>query len=351
MARPNWTDEERQEKIMQYGSREDPDYRRNVLGSHGDSQSPILVLRKLMAATDDDPSTEFNTDEYWQFSIKDTELDHRQANILDVLVPPPEHRQYKTTWIGADIGYTIDPTEILIFAEYPMSAEEKRECKARGKSVPIDGASRIKLIGRVTLRRIDAPAQADVIEELVSFYNPQGFAMDAGGNGLPLFQIIQRRMEDADRAEQSTRSRKAAEAIKGYKFDQKIVVEFDETVELPENVTMQERIKEAGIEQRVLEASTDVIRTYVDEGRIWLPWDTELLSELQGQSYSYSKSEMDRYGRRRRVFSQGNFHAFDAFRFAMIGHKQFAIEALINQREPETGPVLDMAIFREDMLY
>jgi hypothetical protein len=33
MYRPNWTDEERQEKIKKYGSRDDPDYRRNVWAS------------------------------------------------------------------------------------------------------------------------------------------------------------------------------------------------------------------------------------------------------------------------------------------------------------------------------
>ena len=42
MSRPNWSDEERQEKIKQYGSRDDPDYRRNVLGAHGDATNPAV---------------------------------------------------------------------------------------------------------------------------------------------------------------------------------------------------------------------------------------------------------------------------------------------------------------------
>jgi hypothetical protein len=151
-------------------------------------------------------------------------------------------------------------------------------------------------------------------------------------------------MQDIADKDGSLRARRAAESITSYKFDAKVVVEFDSTIELPENISMEDRIKESGIARRVLEASTDVLRTYVEEGRFWLPWDAELIGELRGQSYSYSKSEMDRYGRRRRIFSQGNFHALDAMRFAMMGHKQFAIEALMAAKEPEAAPVLDLAI-------
>jgi len=48
MSRPNWTDVERQQKIKQYGSRNSPDYRRNVGGHHGDASSPLFVLARLM---------------------------------------------------------------------------------------------------------------------------------------------------------------------------------------------------------------------------------------------------------------------------------------------------------------
>lgn len=345
-ARPNWTNEERTEKIMQYGSKDDPDYRRNVLGSHGDSQSPLFVSSRLFAGVDDDPSTEFNTEEYWHFAIKDTELDRMQTDILDLLVPPSIHTsRYKTFWMGADIGYTQDPTEIVIFAEYPLGADEKRETKARSKVVPIDGASRLKMIGRITLKRIAEPAQADVIVALINHYRPQVFAMDSTGAGLPLFQQVQRIMHDLADDSRSGRARNAAESIKGYNFSAKILVDFDETVEV-EGLTMDDQIKESGITRNVLEYATDCLRTYVDEGRLWLPWDTELLAEMQGQTFSYSKTQMDRYGRRR-IFSQGSYHALDALRMLAIGHKQFAIEAMVAQKEPETLPVLDMVVTHE----
>lgn len=49
MHRPTWTMEEREAKIAHYGSRDHPDYRRNVLGLHGDATNPIFVLNRLMA--------------------------------------------------------------------------------------------------------------------------------------------------------------------------------------------------------------------------------------------------------------------------------------------------------------
>ena len=340
-ARPTWTDEERQEKILQYGSKDDPDYRRNVIGSHGDSQSPLFVLHRLMHGVDDDPSTEFNTDLYWHFKIKDTELKGMNMEIADLIDPPSIHSRFKTTWAGADIGYTLDPTEILIFAEFPMTADSIREMKARDKSIPIEGASRMQCIGRVTLNRIAEPDQAAVIMALIDLYRPKVFAMDSTGAGLPLFQHLQRTMNDVAELERSERARRAAESIRGYNFSSKIVVEFDETIEVPEDATIEERIKLSGISRNVLEVSTDVLRTYVDEGRLWLPWDVELIDEMRGQTYSYSKSGIDQYGRKR-IFSSGSFHALDAMRMAVLGHKQYQIENLIKRKPPETGPVTDI---------
>jgi hypothetical protein len=342
MCRPDWSDEERERRIQQYSSREDPDYRRNVLGKHGDSQSPLFVMHRLMKCVDDDPSSEFNTEDYWHLDIKDTELAASGESIVDLIDPPSLHSRYKTVWMGADIGMTIDPTEILIAAEYPLTAEEKK-LQAPGKAIPLDGASRLKIIGRVTLKRIAEPDQADVIIALIDHYHPEAFAMDSTGIGLPLFQNIQRRMQDAADTLKSARARKAAECIKPYNFSSRIVVELDETVELDENVTIEERVQEAGIKRLVIEVSTDILRTYVDEQRLWLPWDRELISQMQGQSFSYSKAQTDAYGRRR-IFSQGQFHALDAARMLVLGHKQHVLEALLASKDEETAPVLDSFI-------
>jgi hypothetical protein len=343
MAREDWTDEERQEKIHQYGSKEDPDYRRNILGSHGDSTSAIFVISRLMKNVDDDPSSTYNTDEYFHFDIKDSELERKGGDVVDMLDFPASHQKYKTTWAGADIGFVQDPTEILVFGEQPLTSEEKREMSSRDKAIPAEGRSRLKLLTRISMRRIPEPAQADVIMRVIEYYRPKAFAMDSTGVGLPLYQQVQERMSDAADVLKSQRAREAAECIKPYNFSSKILVDFDETMTLPEDSTISDKVKEAGIYRMVLEVSTDVLRTYVDEQRLWLPWDRELISEMQGQTFSYSKSQMDQYGRRR-IFSKGTFHALDAMRMAALGHKQFALEALVKAKEPEDEPVLDVGM-------
>lgn len=48
MYRPTWSDQEREDKIAQYGGRDDPDYRRNILGLPGDATQALFVLSRLM---------------------------------------------------------------------------------------------------------------------------------------------------------------------------------------------------------------------------------------------------------------------------------------------------------------
>lgn len=345
MARPTWSDRERQEKIIEYGSKDDPDYRRNILGAHGDAQSPIFVLSRLMKCVDDDPSSEYNVEDYWRVSIKDSEIARmREMNpnfdLINMFVPPPTHASYKTIWMGADLGWTTDPTEILIGAEYPLDGDEKTVTRARKKAQPKTGANRLKIIGRITLNRIATPDQVEIFMTLIDAYRPKVFAMDSTGAGLPIFQSIQRRLEDASRTG-SARAKQAVHAIRGYNFSSKILAEFDESIDDDPKWTLEDKIKEKGIKRDVLELSTDVLRSYVDEERLWLPWDLNLIEQFRAQTFAINKNNRDQYGRKR-IFSNGNFHALDAARMLALGHSQYAIESLLRAKEPATPPVLDV---------
>lgn len=337
MHRPNWTDEERQEKIRLYGSKDAPDYRRNILGLHGDASNPIFVLKRLMSCADSVEASKYNRDEYQRFNIKAEHLydiagpvQEAQADALvDELDFLRAHKSFEIFWIGQDVGFTQDPSEILIFAEYLPSAEEKKANKAAAISVPEQGQTRLKLVTRITLHRISHPLQIRVIEHVINFYQPRAYALDKTGNGLPLFQDIQKRNIDT------------ARVIRGYNFSEKVIVDIDGTVVVDEK---EDPLKEAAMKSNVLERSTDVLRDLVDNGRLLLPWDTELLREFQGQTFSFAKTGMDAYGRRRRVFSQGSFHALDAARMAAMAHSQHKIEEFIENQKENFEPVLDVFI-------
>lgn len=320
MHRPNWTDEERREKIEQYGSKEHPDYRRNVLGLHGDATNPLFVLHRLMQCVDSDDTSDYNQKEYFQVRLSDEVLRDMGNDIVALLDFPHSHKssKYLNYWMGMDVGYTSHPSEILIFGEHRPT-----------QSKP----SKLRLLTRLHLERINHKDQVAAIMWAIDFYRPKVFAMDKTGLGLPLFQDIQ------NKSEENPSLRGTLETIKGYNFSSKILVDFDQTIEVDQfgPTPKDDLIKEAGIQRNVLEYSTDKLRELVDHERVELPWDRDLIGEFQGQTYVVVKTEMDSYGRRR--YSEGQFHALDAARMAALGYAQYSIEEFV--REVDDEPVLD----------
>ena len=206
-------------------------------------------------------------------------------------------------------GNTLAPSAICIFSEI----SEKRD------QPPI-----LKLLGRIEMKRIKTKDQAKLILHLIDTYRPLAFAMDSTGVGLPLFETIQ------EEARENPNLSTMVERIKGYNFSQKVIAEFDDTVTIDEDDP--DGYKKAEIRRSVLEHSTDILRQLVDDHRLSLPWDRDLIAEFQGQSFTYSKSAIDQYGRRK-IFSLGSFHSLDACRMAALAYRQNAIEQLVKNQE------------------
>jgi len=314
MFRPNWTTEERQQKIQEYGGHVDSvDYRRNILGLPGDQNSPIFVLYRLMAATDVDTGSNYNEYEYVSLEIDEAAV-REYGSIIPLLDLPANHRSYKRFWIGMDLGWTIAPTSIVIFAE---------DSKTR------KGKNSLKLLARILLKKITATDQAAAILHLLDIYRPVAFALDSTGAGLPLFDYVQK----ATREDPNLRS--LTSRIKGYNFSEKIIAEFDDSIQIDE--MSPDGYKEAAIYRNVLEWSTDILRNMVDEQTIILPYDKSIISEFQGQTWSYSKAAMDSYGRKR-IFSTGSFHTLDACRMAALAFQQQTINDFIDGHQQEWQP-------------
>lgn len=302
MHRPTWSDQERQDKIEMYGSRDSPDYKRNILGVHGDATNPLFVLHRLMACVDDNPESEYNADIYYHRRISDEMIADRP--IIDLLDPPGSHKEWTTTWGGMDVGMTNHPTEILVFGEESVKNKE-----------PIS-----RLLARIHLERVRSSDQRKVVEFLFDFYKFQQFTMDRTGLGLPLFQELQ------DGAPQ------IMDRIVGYNADQKVVVGWDdyEDWEKPEDYEIKRQAKEHGY---------DLLRRYVDTKRLWLPWDRELLGEWQGQTWTREKSETGPYGKK--SYARGQFHTLDAAAMFILGKELHALQVLKDMRDiPEEVPIV-----------
>jgi hypothetical protein len=276
---------------------------------------------------DDELTSEYNDDLYQKRFISGEEIS-AEAPIVSLVGDLPmthvDRKTYPAHWMGMDVGFTLAPSEILVFGETPPPK--------RGED------PKLVLLSRFNLARVSHPNQVDLIQFLMDFYRPRVFAMDKTGNGLPLFQDLQGRAED------DSDIRWMVDVIRGYNFSSKILVDFDlQDVDWDELADF-DQLLETGIHRTVLEFSTDVLRDYVDRKRIVLPWDPDVIGEMQGQTFTVVRSGTDQYGRK--SFSRGRFHALDAMRMMALGHRQYTIETLINdwqkrQKETASEPVLD----------
>lgn len=311
MHRPDWSDEERRQKEKMYGSRNSPDYKRNIYGEHGDHTNPLFVLARLAACFDMNEISDYNVNGYVYEKITAEKLAEHQLPVEEFVKVPAQHYKYDRVWMGMDVGMTNHPSEILVFAEEP---KEKRGNRVEREV----SASVLRLVSRWHLERISAPDQRRIIRKLYSIYKPKAFSMDKTGVGLPIYQELLQ--EDPT----------IARIVKGYNFSSKIPVDFED----PENV------EDSLIMRRVLEFSSDKLREYVDSGWIKMPRDIDLFREWQGQTYTVTKTTQDPYGRR--TYSQGSFHTLDAGRMAICGHALYNLEALLAEQEPATEDVLDI---------
>jgi len=260
-----------------------------------------------MNCVDKDETSDYNENLYYKKKIGPEMIEDYGGEILNIMDVPASHRKYGRTWIGMDVGFTNDPSEILVFAEESGK-------KASDKSV-------LRLIARFQLARVSANHQVDAIEWLINFYKPVAFALDRTGVGLPLYQELQNRVKN------NTVLRSRLDTVKGYNFSEKILIDFDEAIDFDPD--MHDSIAKAGIKRNVLQYASDCVRELVDDSRMILPYDMEVISEFQGETYTIAKSSTDLYGRKR--FSASSLHALDAARMAALAWKQNAIEELTSQ--------------------
>lgn len=325
MHRPSWSDEERRAKIAVYGGTEDNvDYRRNIYGEHGDASATLFVLHRLMACVrvqENAWATEYNDSVYAQIKINDELLQSSGAPIETFLQLPANHldEKYFSYWVGMDVGYTRDPSEILVFGEF----EPKK-----------GAASAMRLLARIHLMRVSAADQAAAIRHIFEFYGARlrRFSMDKTGNGLPLWQEL-----DPEAVGTHVDNRRTPEhisrRIKGYGFSQKVAVEFDDR-----ELVDKEKPEDALIEKNVVSFAADELRKYVDNGRIELPYDAELLSEWQGQEVQYVRDEGSAAGIKTRL-TGGSLHTLDAAFMCFAGKELMHIEEVLATR-PSNAPIL-----------
>jgi hypothetical protein len=98
-------------------------------------------------------------------------------------------------------------------------------------------------------------------------------------------------------------------------------------------------VAKSGMKRNAKEFSTDTLRDLVDNRRLLLPWDDDLLKQFQGGTWTSARS-MDAYGKR--TFSTGNDHVLDAARMLALGWSLNKIDEIT--KEVPIEPVYDAFI-------
>ena len=315
MHRPSWGANERKAKISMYGGTPDNvDYRRNIYGEHGDATNPVFVLARLMACVRIQESTwasEYNDHVYQQIKINDELLRSSGAPVEAFIQFPGTllHEDYSSYWAGMDVGFTRDPSEILVVGALKHPHQRNTDL--------------LRLLARVHLMRISAADQAEAVRFIFGFFGERlkCFAMDKTGNGLPLWQLLDPEAVGTHVAQRRTPDH-IASRVRGYNFSSKVAVEFDDR-----ELKGRETQLDAVIERNIVDFATDELRKLVDAGQLELPYDRELLSEWQGQEIQYVRDEGSAAGFKTRRYGGGSFHTLDAAKMLIAGRSLQSIEA------------------------
>lgn len=339
LQRPDWNASQKATAKAMYGGSSSPDYRRNILGEAGAAANQMFVSSRLMACVDQDRESDYNTKEYTHQLLRVEEVDE----ILNGM--PEEERpmayssilnlpdSFGTSYLGSDIGLTISPTVIMVFSHEV-----------------VDKVPRMKLIRRYTLERF-REKQIRAIYYALAWrlgLKMEAFGIDATGLGKPIFQAIE---DDEDTPP------RLLEVARGYFFNAMVPVDVDPDFVMEDNsghlrdqygsavkkeidpLTNKERLVTY---MSMLEASTRYLRDWVDSGFLLLPFDTEITTDMQGETQQRLRTVGKMSGRHK----PNAFHILDAMRGAAMGWKAQEIEEKIQFTPRE--PILDMALDLSD---
>jgi len=267
---PDWTPEREQELMDFYGGKDTPGWQHEVAGEHGkptygafNTIQVIQTLKKVPA---------YRKVTITGDALKDCRDEKETRDRLEQLLNlAGGHGVY---WLGGDLGYTSDPTELLLFEE------DDRE-------------DSLTLILRIHAEHVAYPVISEVIGLVDRVYNPVGLGVDRGGNGMSVVQEL----TTLDKFHDCHFTGR----LVGYDFGSSIAVGEDEA-----GKTLKKRAKEH---------MTALINEALNDRLLVLPkQDHDVEDQLCTQTYHLTDRGV--------VYSKGNDHIVDAMRCALLRRAQ-----------------------------
>ena len=264
---PNWTAEREAELLEFYGGRDTSGWQHEVAGEHGKPSYGAFNIEQLNLCRQE-------LLEYQKITITDAELRdceteeaaYDRLELLLNLIP-----RTGLFWIGGDLGYTNDPTELVVFQE-----------------VEVGDRIILKLILRFHMEHVSYPHIAQTIALLERYFTPAGIGVDNGGNGLSVVQELltldkYKELQLEDR-------------LKGFDFGGMTRITLRDGKE---------------IKKRTKELMTSLINGSLQRKQLIFPTDDlDIEDQFTTQTYTLRDGKI--------IYSKGNDHIIDAVRCAML---------------------------------
>ena len=265
---PDWSEEREKELLDFYGGKDTPGWQHEVMGEHGQATYGAFDAGRVMRSMTEIP--EYRkvrlSGEAFEDNLNEAEIRERLENILAL---PGGRGKY---WLGGDLGYTSDPTELLLFEEM-------------GKKV-------MRLVLRVHAEHVPYPIICDAIALIDRVFSPQGLGLDRGGNGLSVEQDLLTLDKYG--------GRRFSERLSGYNFGSSVTVGEDGSGKV--------------VKKKMKEHMTNLINDTLDGGKLEIPEnDHEVADQLCTQTYVSTERGI--------VYSKGGDHIVDAMRCAFMARE------------------------------
>lgn len=268
---PNWTAERESELLEFYGGRDTAGWQHEVAGEHGKPSYGAFNVEFLGLCRQD--VVEYRKVEITGDELRDCETEeaaHDRIEMLLNLMP-----QTGVFWMGGDLGYTHDPTELVVF----------RESEVGERKV-------LTLILRIHMEHVAYPHIAQTIALLERYFTPSGIGVDNGGNGMAVVQELL--------ALDKYKPLQLEGRLHGYDFGGMTTLAVRDGRE---------------VKKRTKELMTSLINGALQRRQLVLPAeDAEIEDQFTTHTYTLQNGNV--------VYSKGNDHIVDAVRCAMLSHEQ-----------------------------
>lgn len=307
MSAPYWSEERRRFYIDQYGGEDAPEFRHNVLGEHGDPENTVFPWHQFKLCIKDIPeyralkvfvdatNNEVSVSGYKceliagdsgpvpkQVLLLDMRYDKSKFFQLDEMGDSEFRRLIKGFFIsvpglkraGADLGYSGDPTEILVKVIYGL---------------------REKVIARLQLKHVTYDQQCQALDAVDDVYGPKesiSWGTDFGNAGSAVAHDLQGLRQYAHKNYE--------DRLKGFQFESTT----DNVDEDGEPIIDAKDGKPAKITLK--ELSTDILTKKVQRQECEYPPDNDFIL--------YYTNHTVRSGGKHRIYKKEDDHLIDADR-------------------------------------